>query len=53
MTMKKITGAIIVLFVVSFTTNTVDATEECFENVSRSIFKFNMAFDDIILEPIA
>ena len=53
MTMKKITGAIIVLFVVSFTTNTVNATEECFENVSRSIFKFNMALDDIILEPIA
>ena len=53
MTMKKITGAIIVLFVVSFTTNTVNATEECFENVSRSIFKFNMAFDDIVLEPIA
>ncbi len=53
MTMKKITGAIIVLFVLSFTTNTVNATEECFENVSRSIFKFNMAFDDIILEPIA
>ena len=51
--MKKITGAIIILFVVSFTTNTVKATEECFENVSRSIFKFNMAFDDIILEPIA
>tara|TARA_B100000886_G_scaffold315946_1_gene254247 strand:- start:4143 stop:4883 length:741 start_codon:yes stop_codon:yes gene_type:complete len=53
MAMKKITGAIIILFVVSFTTNTVKATEECFENVSRSIFKFNMAFDDIILEPIA
>ena len=29
------------------------ATEECFENTSRAIFKFNMAFDDIILEPIA
>ena len=29
------------------------ATEECFEGVSRSIFKFNMAFDDLILEPIA
>ena len=29
------------------------ATEECFEGVSRSIFKFNMAFDDMILEPIA
>jgi phospholipid-binding lipoprotein MlaA len=29
------------------------ATEECFEGVSRAIFSFNMAFDDIILEPIA
>ena len=29
------------------------AAEECFEGVSRSIFKFNMAFDDLILEPIA
>ena len=29
------------------------ATEECFENTSRAIFKFNMAFDDIVLEPIA
>ena len=31
----------------------VKATEECFEGVSRSIFKFNMAFDNAILEPIA
>jgi phospholipid-binding lipoprotein MlaA len=29
------------------------ATEECFESTSRAIFKFNMAFDDVILEPIA
>ena len=28
------------------------ATEECFENTSRAIFKFNMAFDDAILEPL-
>ena len=26
---------------------------ECFERVSRSVFKFNMMFDDIILEPVA
>ena len=31
----------------------VKATEECFEGVSRSIFKFNMAFVSAILEPIA
>ncbi len=29
------------------------STEECFEGTSRAIFKFNMALDDIILEPLA
>jgi len=29
------------------------ATDECFEKTSRAIFKFNMAFDDVILEPIS
>ena len=29
------------------------STNECFEGVSRSIFKFNMAFDEIVLEPLA
>ena len=29
------------------------SSDECFENVSRTIFKFNMALDDIILEPVA
>ena len=35
------------------TAQTSKATEECFEGVSRSIFKFNMALDDIVLEPLA
>jgi len=42
--------------VISFTllvSANLKAAEECFEGVSRSIFKFNMAFDDIIMEPIA
>ena len=29
------------------------STDECFEGTSRAIFKFNMALDDVILEPIA
>ena len=29
------------------------ATDECFEGTSRAVFKFNMAFDNAILEPIA
>ena len=28
-------------------------TEECFESTSRAIFKFNMAFDEVFLEPVA
>jgi len=31
----------------------VEAAEECFEGVSRSVFKFNMAFDKAVLKPIA
>jgi len=31
----------------------VKASEECFEKTSRAIFKFNMGFDNAILEPIA
>ena len=31
----------------------IKASEECFEGTSRAIFKFNMAFDNAILEPIA
>ena len=39
--------------VISFTVQNVEATEECFEGVSRSIFKFNMAFDKAVLKPVA
>ena len=42
----------IVVFVLLTTANT-KAADECFEKTSRAIFKFNMALDDIILEPIA
>ena len=41
------------LLVISFTTPNSEAADECFEGVSRSIFKFNMAFDKAILKPIA
>ena len=29
------------------------SSEECFEGVSRAMFKFNMALDDAVLEPMA
>ena len=41
------------LAITVFSTSGAKATEECFENTSRAIFKFNMAFDDVILSPVA
>ena len=37
----------------SFSATSSKSAEECFEGTSRAIFKFNMALDDVILEPIA
>ena len=42
-----------VLLLLVFLTPKAKAVEECFESVSRSIHKFNMGFDEIILDPIA
>ena len=42
----------IVAFLI-FVTPKASSTEECFERTSRAVFKFNMALDDIILEPLA
>ena len=44
---------LIAFIFLALTSGNVKSTEECFEGTSRAIFKFNMAFDDIILEPIA
>ena len=41
------------LVVTALQTNFAKSTEECFESTSRAIFKFNMALDDIVLEPLA
>ena len=53
MYLKKIATILSFLLVLNVGFNKLGATEECFEGVSRSIFKFNMAFDDILLEPVA
>ncbi len=50
---KKLISFISSLLLIIFIATGAKATNECFENVSRSIFKFNMAFDNVILEPIA
>ena len=50
---KKIIAIFSFLIILIFSAPGVKSAEECFENVSRAVFKFNLAFDDIILEPIA
>ena len=54
--MQMIKNFKVLVFIIGFTlliSSNLKAAQECFEGVSRSIFKFNMAFDDVIMEPIA
>ena len=44
---------ILILSVMLLYSSSSWATEECFEKVSRSIFKFNMALDNVIVGPLA
>ena len=50
---KKLIRVLYLSLLLSLPITSVKATGECFEGVSRAMFSFNMAFDDIILEPIA
>ena len=53
MNLTKIKKITYTLALITLMTSGLKATEECFEGTSRAIFKFNMAFDDAVLEPIA
>ena len=53
MILKNITKLVIFVILTSFTFSQAKSTEECFESVSRVVFKFNLAFDDVVLEPVA
>ena len=50
---KNIKFIMIILGAVILVSPSAKSTEECFERTSRAIFNFNMALDDIILEPLA
>ncbi len=50
---KNIKSFLIIVSVMTIITTQAKATDECFEGVSRAMFNFNLAFDDVILEPIA
>jgi phospholipid-binding lipoprotein MlaA len=53
MYLKNIKKIILFITISALTTFGAKAAEECFEGTSRAIFKFNMAFDNAILEPVA
>ena len=49
---KSLKISILILFLLT-TSNAFSNEKECFEKVSRGIFKFNQGFDNLILEPLA
>ena len=51
--LNKLKIVIVILAFIAVIPQKANSTEECFEGTSRAIFKFNMALDDIILEPLA
>ena len=53
MILKKISITTFCIIIFSNIAYQAKSAEECFEKLSRPIFKFNMVFDEIILEPVA
>tara|TARA_B100001057_G_C22787560_1_gene926240 strand:+ start:240 stop:983 length:744 start_codon:yes stop_codon:yes gene_type:complete len=51
--LKNLKIIVTILVFATFIASYAKSAEECFESTSRAIFKFNMALDDAILEPIA
>tara|TARA_B100000575_G_C23085742_1_gene625713 strand:+ start:142 stop:885 length:744 start_codon:yes stop_codon:yes gene_type:complete len=51
--LRKLKTVFTFLAITLVVTPSVKSAEECFERTSRAIFKFNMAVDDIIIEPLA
>ena len=50
---KNIKEVLIIFSFLILAASQANSTEECFEKTSRAIFKFNMALDDMVLEPMA
>jgi phospholipid-binding lipoprotein MlaA len=53
MFLKNLKKTTLILTLVFLSISSTKAAEECFENTSRVVFKFNMAFDEAVIEPIA
>ena len=53
MILNNLKNIAFILTIVLFSFSSAKAADECFESTSRAVFKFNMAFDNAILEPVA
>ena len=51
--MRNLKILIPIILIAIFSISNAKSAEECFENTSRAVFKFNMVLDDIVLEPVA
>lgn len=50
---KKIISYFFTFMLTTLVVTESKATDECFEGLSRSVFNFNLAIDDAIIEPVA
>tara|TARA_B100001250_G_C19784224_1_gene783338 strand:- start:401 stop:1147 length:747 start_codon:yes stop_codon:yes gene_type:complete len=53
MKLKKLFILIFSTFVILSVSAKAETENECFEKVSRGVFKFNQGFDNVVLEPVA
>ena len=53
MALNKIIILVSISFFLLSTSSRAEPEKECFEKVSRNIFKFNKGFDRTVLRPIA
>ena len=51
--MRKILVLITAIFLIGSSNLRAETEKECFEKVSRSVFKFNEGLDNIIIGPIS
>ena len=51
--LKNLKVFVTALMLIILFSHQAKSNDECFEGVSRAVFKFNMVIDDIVLEPIA
>ena len=49
----KSSQILLIVYLTFFILGGAKAADECFEGLSRAVFKFNMTFDDAIMEPVA